>query len=364
VAAPAIRHLRKSGEGPLIALDRVDLDGTAGHPGWDWLVVTEPDPGLVRSLAERYGWDRLAVEDVLEDAPLPKFADYENHLFVVLHGLGPPTERLTSVELNAFLSQRLLVTIAHHPIPVLEEVVASALEIPGAAEGGPDRMLARVSAALVGPYLPLIDALDHRIGDLEDRALSGDPSVIVEVQALRRDVTRLRRFAAPQREVVLALAREEASTLVTRRARLRFDDVYEQLYRTVESLDGSRLMLGSILETYRSAVAEDMNGVMKVLTAFSAILLPLSLLAGIWGMNFAHMPELDRPWGYAAALGTMGLVGAGLWLYFSRRGFIGGPRLRDLPKAVGLGLLQLVALPIRGIGAVVHSVTDERPGRE
>lgn len=361
VAAP-IRHLRKTGEGPLIELDPPDLEGIGGHKGWDWLLLTEPDADLVRSLAGRFGWDRLAVEDVLEDAPLPKFADYEDHLFVVLHGLGPPAERLDSVELNAFLSLHVLVTIAHHPIPVLQEVVASALEVPGAAEGGPDRMLARVSAALVGPYLPVIDALDHRIADLEDRALTGDPSVIGEVQSLRRDVTRLRRFAAPQREVVMALAREEASTLVTRRARLRFADVTEQLYRTVESLDGSRLMLGSVLETYRSAVAEDMNGVMKVLTAFSAVLLPLSLLAGIWGMNFVHMPELDERWGYAAALGGMAVVAAGLWVYFRRRGFIGGPRLRDLPKAVGLGLLQIVALPIRGIEAVVHSVTDERSG--
>lgn len=360
MAAPAIRHLRKSGDGPMVELVPPDLDGTLGHPGWDWLVVTEPDPALVHALAARYGWDRLAVEDVLEDAPLPKFADYEDHLFVVLHGLGPPAERLTSVELNAFLSQRLLVTVAHHPIPVLDEVLASALAVAGAAEGGPDRMLARVSAALVGPYLPVIDALDHRIADLEDRALAGDPSVIGEVQTLRRDVTRLRRFAAPQREVVMALGREEASTLVTRRARLRFADVTEQLYRTVESLDGSRLMLGSVLETYRSAVAEDMNGVMKVLTAFSAILLPLSLLAGIWGMNFAHMPELDEPWGYGLALGAMALVGTGLWLFFSRRGFIGGPRLRDLPKAVGLGLLQIVALPIRGIEAMVHTVAEDR----
>ncbi len=231
------------------------------------------------------------------------------------------------------------------------------------ADGGADRMLARIAQAVAYPYLPLIAALDDHIEGLEDRAIVRDPGVVGEVQALRRDATRLRRFVAPQREVLLALGREGATRLVEKKARQRFADVYEQLYRIVESLDSSRMLLGSVLETYRSSVAEDMNRVMKVLTVFSAIVLPLGLLAGIWGMNFANMPELQRPSGYFIALGLMGTMALGLWIYFARKGFIGGPRLREIPKSVGMGLFRVAALPVKGIGAVVQTLGGDSERR-
>ena len=98
-----------------------------------------------------------------------------------------------------------------------------------------------------------------------------------------------------------------------------------------------------------------MNRVMKVLTVFSAILLPLSLLAGIYGMNFENMPELAWRWGYPALLGIMAIVAGAMWFWFSSQGFIGGPRLRDVPRTVGLGLLEVAARPVRGIGSVVKS---------
>jgi magnesium transporter len=210
-------------------------------------------------------------------------------------------------------------------------------------------MLARVAEMLVRPFLPLVGALEDRLEELEEMALRSQPRVVTEVQALRRDTARLRRFVAPQREVVLAMMREEATPLVGRRARQRFSDVYELVYRTVESLDSDRLLLAAVLDTYRSAVADETNRVIKVLTIFSATLLPLTLIAGIYGMNFEHMPELEWRFGYAWALGLMAAVASGLWVWFARKGFIGGPRLRDLPRAVGMGLLHAATLPAKGV---------------
>jgi magnesium transporter len=161
---------------------------------------------------------------------------------------------------------------------------------------------------------------------------------------------------------MLALTREESTPLIDRRARLRFAHVYDQLYRMVESLDGARLLLAAVLETYRSAVAEATNRVMKVLTVFSAIVLPLTLIAGIYGMNFENMPELRWPAGYFLTLSVMAGTGVGLWIWFARKGYVGGPRLQDLPKAVGLGLLQVAALPVRGIGAVVKTLANNDEG--
>lgn len=331
--------------------------------GWVWYDLIHPDRSEVESLAREHGWDRLSVEDVLDDSPLPKFADYGDHLFVVLHSLDLGGDGPALVEINAYLSPQSFITIRHGRSTPVDQMMEAAEAIPTFSDGGPDRMLARLTSALVSPYLLLIDSLELQMEGLEERALRRDPSVIAEVQALRRDVANLRRSLSPQREVLMALTREDATPIIGQRARLRFADAYEQAYRVVESLDLARLMLGSILETYRSAVAEEMNGTMKVLTVFAAILLPLSLLAGIWGMNFQYMPELAKPWGYYAALAVMLVVAIGLWAWFSRRGFVGGPRLRDVPKGLGLGLVRVATLPFRGVEAMVRAITSEQRGR-
>ena len=146
---------------------------------------------------------------------------------------------------------------------------------------------------------------------------------------------------------------------------MRFADVHEQLFRVVETLDGARLLLGSALETYRSAVAEEMNRVMKVLTVFSAIMLPLTLMAGVWGMNFENMPELDHPLGYGFALGSMLVVGVGLWLLFIRSGFVSNVMLKKLPRAIGLGLWQVATLPIKVVSKAINDeATPTNAGAE
>lgn len=353
-------HQAEPGQPP-VAVAWKDLDSALAGQGWVWLDLERPTAETVRELADRFGWDALTVEDVLDDAPLSKFADYDDHVFVVLHALRRDVARVSTAELDAYLSARLLVTIRHDRIPEIDALWTS---MAGQTRiSGPDTLLARVADAVCGGYLPVVGGLDDRIDMLEEQAIKAQPVVVPAVQALRHDLTILRRYLAPQREVLLALAREGASAQIQRRARQRFADVYEQVHRAVESLDGSRAVLAFIHETYRSAVAEDMNRVMKVLTVFSAILFPLTLIAGIYGMNFANMPELQWPLGYFYVLGAMAAVAVALWIWFVRAGFIGGPRLRDLPKAVGLGLLSVATLPVRGLSAVVRSVGEIVEGK-
>ncbi len=358
-----VRAFHKPAEGA--ALRAIDPDGLADLPadGWIWIDYVAPDEAAILALGQRYGFDRLALEDALEDGSAPRLTDFGDYLFVILRGLDPAGGTPASHELDAFVGTRYLITLHPYSIPALEAFVAAGGETPAASEGGPDRMLARLSEALVRPYLPLLEVLDDRVDDLEDLAIRSDPGVVTEVQALRRDIVRLRRELAAQREVLFRLSREDVSTLIDPRARLRFLDAFEQLDRVTQSLEGTRLILGSVLDTYRSAVAEDTNQVMKVLTIFSAILLPLTLIAGIYGMNFDRMPELRLAWGYYAALGLMLVTATGLWLYFARRGFVGRPRLRDVPKAVGLGIYQFATAPVRNLGALVRAGDRDRPSR-
>jgi Mg2+ and Co2+ transporter CorA len=144
-------------------------------------------------------------------------------------------------------------------------------------------------------------------------------------------------------------------------SRKMFARVALQHQRSLQALEAGRALLGFVLETYRGAVAEQTNEIMRVLTVFSAIMLPLTLIAGLWGMNFVEIPGDDNPWGFRGLVGLMAIGAISLWLYFSRRGFIGAPRLRELPKAVGLGLFNIGTAPIRVVAEGIRGLgkTDE-----
>ncbi len=170
----------------------------------------------------------------------------------------------------------------------------------------------------------------------------------------------LRRILGPQRDVLRDLA-GVSSPFIDQRGRRAFSDAYDHHFRLVESLDAARGLLGIVLESYRSAVAERTNEVMKVLTVFAAVLLPLSLIAGLWGMNVTNLPGSASRWGFLTLLGVMAAVALGLWIYFARRGFVGGPKLHRLPKAVGLGLVQITTVPFRAVGALLPIKSEESP---
>ncbi len=326
-----------------------DLEIERGRADWVWIDLLEPGPSEIAELDEWFGFDQLALEDVAEGSPYPKIDDYKEYLFLQLRGVSTATDRVRTAELDVFMSDEYLVTVHAESMPAVEWLWEHTQTTAALAAGGPDRMLARLTEAAARRWLPIVDAVEDNIEQLEEAAIAGDPRVLGEIHALRRDTILLRKAIGPQREVLRELTRE-GITHVSARARMRFEDVSDLHYRIVESLDTARSLLGTTLDTYRSTVAEKMTDVMKVLTVFAAILLPLSLMAGIYGMNFANIPELQWRWAYFGLLGVMAATAVGLWLYFARRGFIGGPKLHKLPRAIGGGLIGLVTVttsPIR-----------------
>jgi magnesium transporter len=323
-------------------------DGDAATGAFRWIDVEAPSPEEIIALGREHRLERLDVEDVLEDTELPKHRRAGQYHFVITHAvIAIEGDRVTTSELDAFIGEDTLITVHRGPMDGLEWLVDEASRFPAAAEGGPDRMFARLVAVTARRYFPVVDELESRNLELEDPAVLGHPSVPEAAQVLRREAVTLRRALGPQADVVADLSRVE-SRLIGTDARNRLADTASELRRLVEAVDTERMLLGGVLDTYRSAVAERMNEVMKVLTVFSAILLPLSLMAGIYGMNFAHMPELAWRWGYFILLGIMAVTAVGLWGYFARRGFIGGPRLGSIP----VGLVRGVAAGVKGIAVI------------
>lgn len=347
---------KKDPESPLVEHAPGEIEALRSAPGYIWLdLLGEPAPAI-RALAEPFELDAASLEDAIDISLLPRIDEHDHYVFVVLEGLVVRSgERLTTSEIDIFIGEKFLITIHRDPFPAVEWLQAPTNAASTASLDSPARVTAFIAQLGTRRYLPLIEALEDRIDALEDMAMASDPRTLTEVHALRRDVGLLRRSIAPQRDVFNDLA-ESLHPVIDAQAARAFDRVFDHHLKIVDSLDGARGLLASVLETHRGAVADQTNEIVRILTVFSAVLLPMSVISGMWGMNFVDIPLADWRWGFAALVGFMLLLGLGLWLYFSRRRFIGGPKLRELPKSVGLGLLQIGALPIKVVSSGVRQV--------
>ena len=317
--------------------------------GWTWIDITAPDEDDVAELARLLDLDRVAREDLVEDQ-FPRLEVLEHHWLIVLYALARDDRAIRTVEIDLLVGDDWVVSVHAEPLHSIDHVYER-IQRTAFRATSPAHLVSRLAEFVGERYLPILDDLDAQVLDLEDEAVEGDPSVLPDIHALRRDIALLRRVLGPQRRALDILSR----------AKLEFDDptrrdlsdALDHHTHMVESLDSAHLMVATVLDTYRGAAAEKMNEVMKVLTVFSAIFMPLTLIAGIYGMNFENMPELRQPWAYGAVLALMALIGSGLWLYFVGRGFIGGPKLRDLARPakaagrVGRGLASAAMLPLR-----------------
>lgn len=328
--------------------ESVDTVGLRPPPdGWIWVDLLEEPDETIRSFGESLALEAVLVEEALAPAHLPMLEEHPDHLFVVLHGFTTGSgERLTTPETDIFLTDRVLLTIRDGPRQSIDEFAERLEEGTAPPVDSPAVLLAQMALGAGRRFGSLISELERQVDVLEELALQGAPQTAVEVQALRRDVIYLRRALAPQFEVYEDLS-ESAHPAIDEAARSAFRRVAGQHERALDSLESGRALLASVLEIYRGAIADQTNEIMRVLTVFSAILLPLSLIAGLWGMNFPDIPGTGQESGFWVILGLMVALALGVWIYFARRGFIGAPRVRDIPKSVGLGLFNIGTAPIR-----------------
>lgn len=274
------------------------------------------------------------------------------HLVLTVPQAGEEN-RLVTDQIDISLGRRLLITEHDDPVPAIdrlwdpETLNTSELATPAGLAAGIGQAVNRL-------MIPLIEELEIRIDGLEDLAFAADPRTLTEVHALRRDLITLRRIAGRQRDILedLSISVHHAIGADGQRS---FGRAADHSVRIVESLESARSLLSSVLETYRGAVADQTNEIVRILTVFSAIMLPLALIAGIFGMNFRFIPTTTGSWGFWVWIGAMALIAGGLWFYFSKRGFVGAPRLRELPKSVGLGIVQVGTAPVRALASGVGS---------
>ena len=328
--------------------------GALDDTGWVWVDVVGESPATIREIGAVYGLDDNAVEESLVSTDLPLVEEHVREVLVVLHGFATGKgERLSTPQMVVFLGEGFLITIRDGERATIEQIKERLADEGALPVSSPAAFLAFIALIAGRRHMPLIQELERQVDGLEEMAIRGDPLTAVEVQALRRDVILLKRALGPQFDVYEDLA-DSTHPAVDGEARQLFARVAGQHRRSLESLEAGRALLGFVLETYRGAVADQTNEIMRVLTAFAAIPVPRAVISGAWGRNFASIPGADASWGFWGLTAIMAIVAIGVWIYFARRGFIGAPRVKDLPRAVGLGLFHIGTAPIRAVAGGVR----------
>jgi magnesium transporter len=285
-----------------------------------WADVSDPTSRDFEELAEEFGFHPLSIEDCQNAHQRPKVEEFSGYYFIVLYEaeLAGPTDRLELRELNIFLGKNYLVTVHSRPIRAIATASRLWHEWTDRAEQGAGLLAYLLIDGIVDDYLPLLDIMSDRMDDLED-AIFGEwrAESIEDIFTIKKKLLYLRRSITPLRDVFNTMLRRE-QPIFPREIHVYFQDVFDHLIRVADTIDTLRDMLGSTMDAYLSVSGNRMNKVMKRLTSISTILMSVTLVAGIYGMNFALMPELRWRYGYVYALGSMVVIGVALYVYLKK----------------------------------------------
>ena len=298
------------------------------HRAVTWIdVVGVQDVELLQQLGQHFGLHPLALEDVMNVGQRPKLEEHSDHLFVIMRLLHLGTV-LRVEQVSMFFTKDVVITLQEYPgdpfDPVRERVRSSTGRI---RDLGADYLAYALIDALEDSLYPVLETYGEWIESIEDELLrEPDPKMLETIHRIKRDLLWVRRAAWPHREVISGLQRVE-SGLISDETKTYLRDVYEHSVQILDVVETFRDLAGSLMELYLSTLSHRMNEVMKVLTIMASIFIPLTFIAGIYGMNFDHdssplnMPELHWAWGYPVALGTMIVIGLGMVLFFKRKGW-------------------------------------------
>ncbi len=300
-------------------------EALSSSKGLLWVDICETTPADGALLAEVFRFHKLAIEDCVETLiHPPKIDEYDDHLFIVVHGINHAagsSDVVETAELAMFIGSNYVVTNHNYPLYSVEEVVLQVEKNARPMRRGSDFLAYWLIDALVDNILPTLDRMSEVAEAVEDEALTtSHPEALQAIQRLKRSVRRVHRTIMPQRELLSRISRGEFQ-IIRQEHLVYFRDVYDHLVRTEDLNLNIRESADNAVTIYLSAIANRQNETMKVLSVIGAIFLPLTLLAGIYGMNFDYMPELHWQYSYFVVVGFMFSIIVGALILFWRRGW-------------------------------------------
>ncbi|MFC7370208.1 magnesium/cobalt transporter CorA [Fictibacillus iocasae] len=285
---------------------------------WFWVDISEPTPEEASLLLEFFHFHPLAVEDCLNELQRPKLEYYEDHQFLVVHAINEQT--LKAEEVDVFFGANFIVSFHQTNLKELDYVYEYVKKTKKPDQMNPMQILYKVMDKLVDTYFPILHRMEDTVLALDDELELEKPKLINELFDIRGEVLRLRKTIVPMRELLYRMLESKRITISDKR-KAYFHDIYDHLIKLSETLDSIREMTSDIRDNYISLSSHRMNTIMKTLTVITTIFMPLTFIAGIYGMNFSHMPELHYRYGYFAAVGFMVLIGMSMFLWFKRKGW-------------------------------------------
>jgi magnesium transporter len=281
-----------------------------------WIDILAVDVEATKKLLEdELHFHALAVEDALSEYERPTLQQFDGHVFFSIPTLEGSKADPQFVEVGFFLLRHGLVTVSTKECKLLTEWFERWKSHPQAIGSSAAMLTHSVVDGIVDEYFPLVEELEEELDQLADKIFSGDTKQVKELLVLKRKLLEVRRRIGPVREILNGLLRRD-TVLIPEKARLYFQDVYDHITRISELVDINRDTLASLLDVHLSQVSNNLNEVVKKMTVVATVLMIMSLVAGIYGMNFDKMPELHWAIGYPVALGTMvALGGATIWVF-------------------------------------------------
>ncbi|MEO7455861.1 MAG: magnesium transporter CorA family protein [Gemmatimonadaceae bacterium] len=311
----AITALVRRADGTVDTL--VDEDGLTTALGSDagmlWVDLDVADPAQARILKDVFHFHPLAIEDALNPSSRVKVDEYPTFLVVIarvvafVESTADPYD-LETTNLTVFVTKNAVVTAHRECVPAVDTLIAGLKGNTDLLARGPGRVAHYILDSAVDAYFPVLDRLDEFVDELEERVFGQfDEEVLQEIFRVKRLVITLRRYLAPQREVLSELTMRP-STFLSTDAQLYFRDVYDHMLRITDSLDNYRDLLSSTLDAYLTQVSNRLGLVSKGLALVGALSVPFVVVAGVYGMNFEHIPLQHHPYGFEIMVAIQAVI--------------------------------------------------------
>lgn len=290
-----------------------------------WVMVEGlADASIVESIGQHFNIHPLVLEDILNTHQRPKLEEHEDYLFVVLKSLLPTEGEFTVIheQVSLLIFEDFVFTFKEKADTLLAPVIKRLENSRGRIRSmGSDYLMYAVLDTIIDLNFDIMDQLEETLISIEDEIFAlPTPELLEKLHEIKLEVIRMRRFVSPTRDLMAGLLRSE-SELIDPNTRIFLRDVHDHLLRIIESIETHREIISSLLEIYLSSISSKLNEVMKVLTVFSSVFIPLTFITGIYGMNFESMPELKWAWGYPAIWMVFIVTSGSLFLYFKRKGW-------------------------------------------
>ncbi len=291
-----------------------------------WVIIDGlKDVSIIDAIGQHFDIHALVLEDILNTHQRPKFEEFDDYLYIVIKAvsLTPDQFNVEYEQVSLLLLNKFVFTFKEKPDALFDPLFIRLNNDKSPLRTlGTDYLTYLLMDSIVDEYFTLQDTFDELIENIEDDLLT-NPSeqTLHTIQKIKRELIFLRRSVSPLRELLASIQRSD-SPLLDAKTKRYFGDVYDHVIRVTEAMESYRDLIAGMLDIYLSSVSNKMNETMKVLTVFASIFIPLTFIAGVYGMNFEYMPELKWRWGYPALWTVFIGVSVFLLKFFKKKNWL------------------------------------------